>query len=98
LIAAVANNVEDYCRICGRTLSWAYCESKEIIFHIFHDILGLVKKSARWVTKIVNDKNNQERVTGGNKFLAMVQQPCWNEAMLENFVRIEKLVLAFHMR
>ena len=91
LVAAVAADVDDDRRICVRTLALAHGVTKDTIFHILHDDLGLVKKSARWVPKLLNDEQKQERVRTCTEFLAMVQRR--SLAMLDNIVTMDGGVL-----
>ena len=94
LVAAVAADVDDDRRICVRTLALAHGVTKDTIFHILHDDLGLVKKSARWVPKLLNDEQKQERVRTCTEFLAMVQRR--SLAMLDNIVTMDESAVSFH--
>ena len=89
----VAADVEDDRWICVRTLALAHGVSIDTIFHILHDDLGLVKKSARWVPKLLNDEQKEERVRTCTEFLAMVQ---WRSlAMLDNIVNMDESAVSF---
>jgi hypothetical protein len=56
LIAAVAANVEADRRICVKALASAHGTSVGTIFAILHEDLGLVKKNARWVPKLLSQE------------------------------------------
>ena len=94
LITAVIVDIDKYRRICVRTLALAHGVNKDAIFHILHDNLGLVKKSARWVPKLLNDDQKQERVRTCTEFLAMVQRR--SKAMLDNILTIDESAVSFH--
>jgi hypothetical protein len=54
-IASVAASVEDDRRMCIEALATAHGTSISMIHAVLHDDLGLEKKSARWVPKLLND-------------------------------------------
>jgi len=62
LIASVAAAVEADGRITVRQLTAANGVSNDTIFKVLHEDLGLSKKSARWVPKLLNQAQKEERV------------------------------------
>jgi hypothetical protein len=62
LIASVAAFDEDNRQVCIEALATAHGTSVSTIHTTLHDDLGLEKKSARWVPKLLNDVQKQQRV------------------------------------
>ncbi len=54
--------VEEDRRICIEALATAQCMSVSTIHAVLHDDLGLEKKSARWVPKLLNVEQKQQCV------------------------------------
>ena len=74
VIAAVAAAVQKDARVSVRELAQAQQLSTSTIFAILHDDLGLVKKSARWVPKLLSEEQKEERVRVCQKFTAAVRR------------------------
>ena len=79
LIAAVAAAVEEDRRVSIEDLAGAHGVSYGTIFNIIHDDLGLVKKSARWVPKLLSREQMLERVRISTNFVAAGLWRCWTE-------------------
>ena len=89
LIASVAAAVEEDRRVSIEDLAGAHGVSYGTIFNIIHDDLGLVKKSARWVPKLLSREQMLERVRISTNFVAAVRRRslpfaaglwrCWTE-------------------
>ncbi len=62
LIASVAAAVAEDHRVSIQDLAWAHGTSYGTISRILHSQLGLVKKSARWVPKLLSKEQKEERV------------------------------------
>jgi histone-lysine N-methyltransferase SETMAR len=73
LIAAVAADVEADRRICIDTLAWVHGVSVGTIFKILKQDLGLVKKSARWVPKLLTQEQMDRRKETSEAFIKMIQ-------------------------
>ena len=72
LIAAVAADIKTDRRIGIHSLAAAHQASYGTIFNIIHKDLGLVKKSARWVPKLLSVEQQQARVTTCEAFVKLV--------------------------
>ncbi len=59
LIAPVAAAIEEDRRLSIKALATAHGKSGSTIRAMLHDDLGLEKKSARWVPKLLNDEQKQ---------------------------------------
>jgi hypothetical protein len=59
-----------------------------------HHDLGLEKKWARWVPKLLNDEQKQERVQVCSDFIAAVH--CQFKSMLDCIVTMEETVVSYH--
>ena len=57
-------------------------------FNILHDDLGLSKKSARWVPKLLSEEQKQE------KFVAAVHRH--SKSMLDNIVTMDETMISYH--
>jgi hypothetical protein len=62
LIATVAAAIEEDCRVRVQFLAKAFDTCAGNIFNIIHDDLGLVKKSARCLTKLLLPNQTEKRV------------------------------------
>ncbi len=76
VIASVAVAVEEDWRVTIKNIALANGVSVKTVHAILHKDLGLVKKSARWVPRLLNSDQEQERVQTCQKFLATVQRRC----------------------
>jgi [histone H3]-lysine36 N-dimethyltransferase SETMAR len=94
LVADVAATVQDDRRITIRKLSMVHNTSVKTIHSILHQELGLVKKSARWVPRLLDNKQKQERVRTCEAFLSMVRRH--SKAMLDNIVTMDESMVSFH--
>ena len=89
LIASVSAAVEEDRQVSIEDLAGARGVSYGTIFNIIHDDLGLVKKSARWVPKLLSREQMLERVRISTNFVAAVRRRslpfaaglwrCWTE-------------------
>jgi histone-lysine N-methyltransferase SETMAR len=59
-----------------------------------HKDLGLEKKSARWVPKLLSSEQKEKRVRSCSAFITAVQ--CRSIAMLVNIVTIDKTMVFHH--
>jgi hypothetical protein len=59
LIAPVAAAIEEDRQLSIKALATAHGKSGSTIRTMLHDDLGLEKKSARWVPKLLNDEQKQ---------------------------------------
>jgi hypothetical protein len=58
----IAANVKADRRVCVKALASAHGVSAGTVFTILHKELGLVKKSARWVPKLLSQEQMERRV------------------------------------
>jgi hypothetical protein len=91
LIASVAAAVEDDRRVCIEALATAHGTSVLTIHAVVHDDLGLEKKSARWVPKLLNDDQKQQRAEVCSEFVKEVQR--YSLAMLDTIVTMDKTMV-----
>ena len=94
LITAVAATVEQDRRVGIEYLAEANGVSYGTIYNILHDNLGLEKKSARWVPKLLSDLQKQERVQICRKFIAAVYRH--SMAMLDRIVTMDETMVSYH--
>ena len=94
LITAVAAAVEQDRRVGIEYLAEANGVSYVTIYNILHDNLGLEKKSARWVPKLLSDLQKQERVQICRKFIAAVYRH--SMAMLDRIVTMDETMVSYH--
>jgi hypothetical protein len=64
------------------------------MFKILQDDLGLVKKSARWVPKLLSKEQKQERVLTCQEFVFTIQNHYLS--MLDNIVTKDKTMVCYH--
>jgi hypothetical protein len=94
LIASVSAAVEEVRRICIEALATAQGTSVSIIHAVLHDDLGLEKKSARWVPKLLNDEQKQQLVEICSEFLKAVH--CHSLAKLDSIVTMGETMVCYH--
>ncbi len=95
LIDSVAAAVEEDRWICIETLAMAHDTSVSTIHAVLHDDLGLEKKSARWVPKLLNDEQKQQRVEVCSEFVKAVHRH--SLAMLDLIVTMDETMVCYHM-
>jgi hypothetical protein len=61
--------------------------------NIHHDNLGLVKKSARWVPKLLSEDQKKEHVKMCKEFVSAVSSFM---EMLENIVTMDETMVSYH--
>jgi hypothetical protein len=64
------------------------------IHSILHKDLGLEKKPARWVPKLLNTEQKEERVRTCSAFIATIQRQ--SMAMLDNIVTMDETMVCHH--
>ena len=94
LIATVAAAVEEDRRVSIEDLAGAHGVSHGTIFNILSDDLGLVKKSARWVPKLLSAEQKLERVRISTSFIAAVRRR--SLAMLDQIVTMDETLVSYH--
>ncbi len=94
LIAAVAADVEADCRICVKGLASAHGTSVGTIFAILHEDLGLVKKSARWVSKLLSQEQMDRRVETSAAFVKLIQNK--GKSFLGKIITIDESAVSMH--
>ncbi len=67
---------------------------KKVIFNILHQDLGPEKKSARWVPKLLNYEQKQERVQVCSDFIATVHLQ--SRSMLECIMTMDETIVSYH--
>jgi histone-lysine N-methyltransferase SETMAR len=94
LIASVAAAVEDDRRVSIEALAATHGTSVSMIHAVLHDDLGLEKKSARWVPKLLNDDQKHQRVEVCSEFVKAVQRH--SLAMLDSIVTMDETMVCYH--
>ena len=94
LIAAVAAAIEDNRRANIRDLAKAYGTAYGTVSRIIHSSLGLVKKSARWVPKLLSQEQMAERVRTSTAFVKLVQDK--SKAVLQHIITMDETAVSMH--
>jgi histone-lysine N-methyltransferase SETMAR len=94
LIASVAAIVEEDRRLSMDKIAAAHGVSEKTIFKILHNDLGLEKKSARWVPKLLSDDQKQERVRICSEFVAAIHRR--SKSMLDCIVTMDETMVSYH--
>ena len=94
LIADVAAAIQDDARVTVDHLVEAFGVSHGTIHTILHEDLGLVKKSARWVPKLLTDAQKEERVRTCKQFTAAVRRDSMHR--LTKIVTMDETMVSFH--
>jgi len=93
-VNAVAAAVNEDGRITIAELSSAFQVSMDTIHKTLHDDLGLSKKSARWVPKLLSDAQKKERVRVSQAFVADVCRH--SMAFLDTIVTMDETMVSLH--
>jgi len=93
VVAAVAAAIQEDARVTMEQLEATTGASHGTISRILHDELGLVKKSARWVPKLLDAAQKEERFRVCNRFLAAIRR---NEVLLTRIVTMDETMVSFH--
>jgi histone-lysine N-methyltransferase SETMAR len=94
IVAAVAADIKEDRRLSVKELASSHGVSYGTMFKILHDDLGLVKKSARWVPKLLSDDQKKERVRTCTEFVAAVNRR--SMAMLDRIVTMDETMVSYH--
>jgi len=95
LIAAVTAAVEADRRLCVRALAEALGTSRMMIHCIIlHDNLSLVKKSARWVPKLLSLEQKEERIMTSRKMIKLIREK--GRGVLGRIVTMDESAVLFH--
>ena len=94
LVASVAADIASNARANIKDLALAHGVSYGTIVNILHEDLGLVKKSARWVPKLLSEAQKQERVRVCSQFVTAVHRK--SLAMLDDIVTMDETMVSFH--
>jgi flagellar motor component MotA len=94
LIAAVAADMEAVRQICVKALASAHGTSVGTIFATLHENLGLVKKSARWVPKLLSQEKMDQRMETLAAFVKLIQNK--RESFLDKIITMDKSAVSMH--
>ena len=78
-----------------KSLAQAHQVSVSMIFAILHKDLGLVKKSARSIPKLLSEEQKEERVRTCSNFAATVR--CEFIAFLNRILTMDETIVSFHI-
>jgi histone-lysine N-methyltransferase SETMAR len=94
IIAAVAADVNADRWVTCMDLATAHGVSYGTMHNILHQELGLVKKSARWLPKLLSEDQKKERVRICAEFIAAVHHR--SMAMMDNIVTMDETMVSYH--
>jgi hypothetical protein len=94
IIAAVAADVNSDRRVTCMDLTTSHGVSYGTMQNILHQELGLVKKSAQWVPKLLSEDQKKERVRICMEFFAAIHRRFM--AMLDNIVTMDETMVSYH--
>jgi hypothetical protein len=94
IIAAVAADVKADCRITCRDLATAHGVSFGTMHNILHEKLGLVKKSACWVPKLLSTEQKEERVRICRELVAAIDRS--SMMMLDQIIMMDETMVSYH--
>ncbi len=94
IIADIAADIEENGRLTIRALASTYGLSAATVHKILHDELGLSKKSARWVPKLLSEDQKLERVRVSRNFVADVHH--FSKAWLRKIVTVDETMVSLH--
>jgi histone-lysine N-methyltransferase SETMAR len=94
LVAAIAAAIEEDRRVRVKPLAKAFNVASGTIFKIIHKDLGLVKKSARWVPKLLSPDQMQKRVETSEAFVKLVQEK--GRGILSRIVTMDESAVSMH--
>ena len=94
LVAAVTTAVEADRRLCVRALAQALGTSRMTIHRILHDDLGLIKKSACWVPKLLSQEQKKERVRTSRQMVKLIREK--GKGVLGQIVTMDESAVSFH--
>ncbi len=94
VLAAIAATIEEDRRIMVRELAATHGLPIGTVHAILKEDLGLVKKSARWVPKLLSLEQMEERVAASGDFLALLRRH--SLALLNNIVTMDESAVSFH--
>jgi histone-lysine N-methyltransferase SETMAR len=94
LIASVAATIEEDRRLSMEVIAATHEVSEKIIFNILHQDLGLEKKSARWVPKLLSEEQKQERIRVCSDLIAAVHRR--SKVMLDAIVTMDETMVSYH--
>ena len=94
LVATVEAAISKDRRLTISELTAATGATTTTVFRVLTEDLGLVKKSALWVPKILSADQKMERVCISKQFIATVRR--WSKSMLDCIVTIDETMVAYH--
>ena len=94
LVADIAAAIQADARVGIEDLVRAFGVSHGTIHTVLHEDLGLVKKSARWVPKLLTDVQKEERVRICKQFTAAVRRDSMHR--LTKIVTMDETMVSFH--
>jgi len=94
LVASVSAAVGENRRLCVRTIAKDLSASKDTIHRILVDNLGLAKKSARWVPKLLTPEQKERRVVTSTTLVRLIQNK--GLSFLGNIVTMDETLVSLH--
>ncbi len=93
LIASVAAAIEEDLRVTIESLAAAHGASLQTIPRILHEDLGLEKKTARWVPRLLSTDKKEERVSACTELVAAVQRH--SVVMMDEIVTMDETIVCY---
>lgn len=94
LVSAVESAISEDRRLQIAQLATLLDTSTTTIHRIIHEDLNLVKKSARWVPRLLDDDQKKERVRCSTEFLNRVSE--LGESFVRNIITMDESAVALH--
>ncbi len=94
LVAAVATTVEEDLLIRAQSLVKTFDMSAGTIFNIIHNILGLIKKSTRWVPKLLSPDQVEQRVETSAALIQLAQD--MERGILSRIIMMDESAVSMH--
>ena len=93
-ITADASAIEDNYQANIKDLAQAHGATYGTVSCIIHDSLGLLKKVAHWVPKLLSQQQMEERVRTSTVFVKLVQDK--SKAVLQHIITMDETAVSMH--
>ncbi len=92
VVELVMSDIEDNRRVTIKTLATRYDMSVSTMHALVTEQLGLAKKSARWIPKLLTDEQKEERVRCSTAFLKLARNP----QFLNSVITMDESAVSLH--
>lgn len=94
LVASVAAAVSENRRLTVRAIAKDLLASKDTVHRILKDSLGLSKKSARWVPKLLSPEQKDRRVATSTALVQLIQDK--GRSFLDKIITMDETAVSLH--